>query len=403
MKYQILFFLFIEMSTSTTLNPRINELLSVSHNPKNPGNVVYMTGDIALSQDKMLAKMKDIQKTTLRDLTTNVRIYYDPKSTSSGTAVREDAEILASYEKFKLANEDCDSMRSSWILRLELDKMEMAARGIDTNKIMLKLQKTHKNAFECIASDTNSQGKMVMRLVFGTDVVKNALSLRFMEDKLLDTVLTGVEGIGRVYLRELNRELAYDPVVGGYAPLKQYVLDVEGTNLLDLATLPDVDPLRSYSNDIHEILEVFGIEAARVALYEEFVEVFASEYINYRHLITLIDTMTYPGHILSVDRHGMSKGDSGVLARSSFEQTSKNLFNAAITGEFDTMKGVSANIMFGQKPPCGTGFVDILVDETKLPEAVQEEEKSVFDMQELEEALEEDIGVCSSANIKMEW
>jgi hypothetical protein len=24
--------------------------------------------------------------------------------------------------------------------------------------------------------------------------------------------------------------------------------------------------------------------------------------------------------------------------------------------------------MFGQKPPCGTGFVDILVDETRLPE-----------------------------------
>jgi DNA-directed RNA polymerase beta' subunit len=32
-------------------------------------------------------------------------------------------------------------------------------------------------------------------------------------------------------------------------------------------------------------------------------------------------------------------------------------------GEKDNMRGVSANIMFGQKPPCGTGFVDILVDE----------------------------------------
>jgi hypothetical protein len=32
--------------------------------------------------------------------------------------------------------------------------------------------------------------------------------------------------------------------------------------------------------------------------------------------------------------------------------------------------------MFGQKPPCGTGFVDILVDETKLPEGAEDE--SVF-------------------------
>jgi len=42
-------------------------------------------------------------------------------------------------------------------------------------------------------------------------------------------------------------------------------------------------------------------------------------------------------------------------------------------GESDNMRGVSANIMFGQKPPCGTGFVDILVDETKLPEGTEED------------------------------
>jgi DNA-directed RNA polymerase beta' subunit len=46
--------------------------------------------------------------------------------------------------------------------------------------------------------------------------------------------------------------------------------------------------------------------------------------------------------------------------------------NAAISGEFDAMKGVSGNIMFGQKPPCGTGFVDILIDETKMPEGTEE-------------------------------
>jgi DNA-directed RNA polymerase beta' subunit len=68
----------------------------------------------------------------------------------------------------------------------------------------------------------------------------------------------------------------------------------------------------------------------------------------------------------------MSKGESGVLAKSSFEETSKILFNAALSSDFDTMKGVSANIMFGQKPPCGTGIVDILVDETKLPEGSEE-------------------------------
>ena len=107
-------------------------------------------------------------------------------------------------------------------------------------------------------------------------------------------------------------------------------------------------------------------------MYDEFMEVFVTEYVNYHHMITLIDAMTYPGFILSVNRFGMNKGESGVLAQSSFEETSKILFNAAISGEFDSMKGVSGNIMFGQKPPCGTGFVDILIDETKMPEGTEE-------------------------------
>ena len=49
------------------------------------------------------------------------------------------------------------------------------------------------------------------------------------------------------------------------------------------------------------------------------------------------------------------------------------MFNAAMWAEKDSMRGVSANIMFGQKPPCGTGFVDILIDETRLPEGNEED------------------------------
>ena len=98
------------------------------------------------------------------------------------------------------------------------------------------------------------------------------------------------------------------------------------------------------------------------------------EFVNYHHMIMLIDTMTFPGRILEVNRFGMNKSESGVLAKSSFEETSKILFNAALSADFDNMRGVSANIMFGQKPPCGTGFVDILVDETKLPEGATVDE-----------------------------
>ena len=139
-------------------------------------------------------------------------------------------------------------------------------------------------------------------------------------------------------------------MIGGYTPIKQFVLDAEGTNLMDIALIPKTDPYKSFSNDVHEIIDVFGIETARICLYEEFMEVFESSGINYHHMITLIDSMTAPGYILSADRTGVNKNEEmGVLAKSSFEETAKHLFNAAISAEYDNMRGVSANIMFGQK------------------------------------------------------
>jgi DNA-directed RNA polymerase II subunit RPB1 len=170
--------------------------------------------------------------------------------------------------------------------------------------------------------------------------------------------------------------------------------------------------MRNFTNDVHEVMEVFGIETARIALYDEFMEVFKSggEAVNYHHMITLVDTMTYLGRIMEANRFGMNKGEAGVLAKSSFEETSKILFNAALSADFDNMKGVSANIMFGQKPPCGTGFVDILVDETKLPDGT-EEDMSVFEADlaaanarvDAEDRKDAEQGGVQMADIAMEW
>ena len=387
--------------------PRIRELLDVSENPKNPSNVIYLKPELSLSQANALSAMKMIQKTTLRDITKSVRIYYDPNPVSSDTAVQEDREILKDFEKFSLTQSTCVS---PWIMRLELDDQKIAERRvIDMTLIQSRIENNKVlKVFDCVHSDVNAQ-KLILRITFGIDVIKNALSLRFVEDKLLDTILTGVDGIGRVFPREVNDELVYDEKVGGYRPMKQHVLDSEGSNLLELFTKENVDATRTFSDVIHEVLDVFGIETARMTLYEELMKVFVTEYINYHHVCLLVDAMTYHGHFVEINRFGMSKLDNGVLAKSSFEQTSKILFEAAVSGEFDTMRGVSANIMFGQVPPCGTGFVDILVDESRMPEGDDEVDVSEADLKhanELVQSQEEKDkaeGECRLEDIVMAW
>jgi hypothetical protein len=101
----------------------------------------------------------------------------------------------------------------------------------------------------------------------------------------------------------------------------------------------------------------------------------------------------------------MKRNETSVLAKSSFEETSKIMFDAAVWGERDPMRGVSANIMFGQKPPCGTGFVDILVDETRLPEGGGEgldEEAEALERAN-DKLLGREAGVCRMEDILIDW
>ena len=350
-------------ANATSGVPRIEELLSASPNPKRPGNTAYLVG--SASQNDAIELKKKIQRTTVRDITRSLRIYYDPYPLSASTTVDEDRELLEMYEQFR-EGEECTS---PWIVRLELNEAEMVSRTImDIAEISAKLHANNAlKLVKCVAGDAANRN-LVLRLSFDKNTIKNPTQLRFLEEKILDTVMTGIDNIGRVHIRTVKSELAYDSVVAGYVCKEQYVLDLEGTNLHDLMVFPGVDGTRVLSNDIHEINKVFGIEAARLAIYEEINEVFATEKVNYHHLSVLVDSMTVSGRIVPVNRFGMNKNETGVLAKSSFEETSRIMFNAALGAEFDPMRGVSANIMFGQKPPCGTGFVDILVDETKLPE-----------------------------------
>jgi DNA-directed RNA polymerase II subunit RPB1 len=383
--------------------PRIEELLSASANPKRPGNTVYLLPEISSSQEATISKMKEVQRTTLRDITKSVRIYYDPPS--NGTAVEEDAAILALYQEFTIKNEGTDKCptASPWIMRLELNDLEMASRNIlDLTEVISKVRKQGPKIMECMHSDAAAT-KIILRMTFDAGTIKNPTQLRFLEEKVLDVELSGVDNVGGVHLRTVKNEMIYDEKVGGYTQKEQYVLDVDGTNLYELMVFPGADGTRTFSNDIHEINDVFGIEAARLAIFEEFSEVFVSEKVNYHHLSVLVDSMTFSGRIVAVNRFGMNKNETGVLARSSFEETSKNMFNAAMGAEFDTMRGVSANIMFGQKPPCGTGFVDILVDESRLPDGPDEEpeDKTLEEVNQRLAGLPEN--ECRLEDILMDW
>jgi len=183
--------------------------------------------------------------------------------------------------------------------------------------------------------------------------------------------------------------LKYNKLEEKFINYQEWFMDTNGNNLFEILCHPDIDFTRTISNDINEVYDILGIEAARQVLYNELNEVLKDVGVNYRHMSLLVDTMTNRGALLSIDRHGINRSDIGPFAKCSFEETSDMLIKAGIFGEYDKMNGVSANIMTGQVPPCGTGDTEILIDTDKL--------QLINDVKEKEPEINNDI--CTIENL----
>ena len=182
----------------------------------------------------------------------------------------------------------------------------------------------------------------------------------------------------------------------------EWVLDTDGTNLMEILSNPNIDATRTISNDIREIYSVLGVEAARNALYHELVNVTGEGSMNYRHLSLLIDTMTYRGNLMSIDRHGINRNSSSALSKSSFEESVDMLINASIFSEYDNTSGISPQVMLGKVPNCGSGNFDIILDEEYMMELLKNnkitKKTDKYAMDEIDEE-EEEIEDCIEENI----
>ena len=196
--------------------------------------------------------------------------------------------------------------------------------------------------------------------------------IKAFQDQLLNNiVLRGVKGIKKVMLRKIKNTLV--KADGVYTKKDSWVLDTTGTNLIHMLGLDYIDTKRTISNDIQEVYRVFGIEAARQAIYNELAEVFDDSPINYHHVSLLCDRMTVSSSMISIFRHGINSDDIGPIAKASFEETPEMFLKAARHAELDPMRGISANVMCGQEGYYGTSAFQVLVniDEMMKQEAVE--------------------------------
>ncbi len=363
--------------------PRIEEILSLSENPKNPSCTVYLKEHDQTSQEKAQEVMVNIEHTKLRELVKTIQICFDPNDLE--TNIDDDANLIKQYYKFQTMVKECaeikteDVGQSKWIIRIEMNAEMMLEKNITMDDINFVLKNIYNDDISCIYSDYNSD-KLIFRLRLSETIKKKKgpksldqsdeiyLLTNFQEQLLNNTILRGVKNISKVMPRKINNELVN--VDGTFEKQDIWVLDTVGTNLLDLLGRDDIDVHKTFTNDIQEIHKILGVEAARQAIFNEISDVieFDSTYINYHHLSLLCDRMTCKDKMVSIFRHGINNDDIGPIAKASFEETPEMFLRAAKHAELDPVRGVSANIMCGQEGYFGTNSFKIILDTEKLNE-----------------------------------
>ena len=411
--------------------PRIEEILALSASIKNPSLTVYLKDEEQNDKDKANTYQYMLEHTKLAEIVTSVTICFDPDDLN--TLISEDKLTMSQYREFENLVDECmgqdlneiQTEKTKWIIRMEMDPEVMLEKNITMDDVNFALNNSYKDEISCIYSDYNSD-KLVFRIRMN-NILKNTSGknakkikvnpldqsdqiyiLKNFQDQLLEgIVLRGVKNINKVILRKIKNNLIEKG--GSFIKDDIWVLDTIGTNLLTVLGLDYIDTKKTISNDIIEIFNVLGMEAARQCIYNELSEVleFDGAYVNAHHMSLLCDRMTFSGKLISIFRHGINNDDIGPIAKASFEETPEMFLRAARHAELDTLRGISANVMCGQEGLFGTASFQVVLD---INEMISLDEKYKYEYQDEEEiindalfkGLENPTDICSKQNLEIQ-
>jgi DNA-directed RNA polymerase subunit A" len=278
--------------------PRMIELVDIRKSPKKP--IIDITLKDSLKKDRKKAE----------ELARKIDMI----------AVSDVADIKEDLERHRILLRFNESAGKNFGVTLEdmlkaINKKRMRTKG---NIVLIKFK----------SSESKKPFKMARKTV----------------EKIRNTIIRGVPDITMAVVVDNKGE---------------YFVRAKGDNIEGLLEMEEVNTDHIYTNNIKEIEEIYGIEAARNAFIRELKQVLDMQglYVDIRHIMLLADAMCADGKITNVGRRGLAGKKDSVLAKAAFEETVRHLTEAAVRGEIDPLRGVTENIIAGKTVPLGTGKV----------------------------------------------
>ncbi len=193
---------------------------------------------------------------------------------------------------------------------------------------------------------------------FIVKIKDGVLSLKARKEENLNELYKVKEALKALFIKGVKKVTQILPVKRG----EEYIIITAGSNMKEVLQLDFVDTERTTTNNIFEICELLGIEAARNAIIKEVNTVIENQGLNVdiRHIMLIADTMSMSGTVKGITRYGIVSEKASVLARASFETPIRHIINAALVGETDYLTSVVENVMLNQTVPVGTGLPGLI-------------------------------------------
>ena len=281
--------------------PRLMELVDARKIPATPSMDIYLTKEYAASNEKAVKVAKEILFTKVGNV-----VAFSEVDPTEGIKLHLGPELMA----------DRDT------------NPEEISKVVETGKRKVQQDKRNANVIHVSMPDADLSALFTLR------------------NKILNMKLKGIPGITRVTVVKEGEE---------------WFIQTAGSNLGKVVQVQGIDPTRVYTNNVHEVAQVLGIEAARATLVRELMSTLDEQglEVDIRHIFLVADLMTSKGYIQQIGRHGIAGTKSSVLARAAFEITVPTLAEAAVKGEVEDLKGVTENVIVGLPIPVGTGMIDL--------------------------------------------
>ena len=287
---------------------------------------------------------------TLKDLAESIEIVVD-----------KDPEWW--YDTFKiLYNDNFDSFNNC--ISIKLNRKLLFKYRLKIEDIAEKIEDEYDD-LKCVFSP-ESIGQI--------DIFVDTTNIKFTEKQLL---FITPENTNEIYMDECVQPILEKLIICGIPGIMaiyytkvpnnedEWYVETDGSNFKKLLGSDIVDISRLQSNNVWDIYDNLGIEAARQFLIDECMEIM--EGINQCHVKLLVDKMTYLGTISSITRYTLRKDESGPLSKVSFEESMENVIKSSFNCDVENTKGVSASIICGKRASIGTGIMDLIIDINNLP------------------------------------